>query len=170
MKGTVEKMYNMENLKQVPMFGQIVLSGREKKRIGFIKVNQTWNIGYDLDEQKLIKFRGSFVLTDEFSDVAVKKWNEYNNRQMVNNFDGMKKGQAFMFQGDKYYLIRTKSKKALIEDTNGITYNLQMTATIKALDETKPLCKYCGEHIVDYEDLLCSACREVFGHALYSEL
>lgn len=34
------------------------------------------------------------------------------------------------------------------------------------------ICKYCGGNIVEgsYEDLLCAACRELFGHSLYSEL
>ncbi len=32
-------------------------------------------------------------------------------------------------------------------------------------------CLYCGgEAEGDYEDLLCAECRELFGHALYSEL
>lgn len=32
-------------------------------------------------------------------------------------------------------------------------------------------CKYCGElHKTDDEDLLCANCREIFGHAFYSEL
>lgn len=32
-------------------------------------------------------------------------------------------------------------------------------------------CKYCGALVLnDFEDLLCDKCREVFGHALYSEL
>ena len=160
----------MENLTQVPMFGQIVLSGREKKRIAFIKVNQTWNVGYDLDEQKLIKFRGSFALTDEFSDVAVKKWKEYNSRKTTNNFGEMVVGQAFIFKGDKYYYMKTKRTNAEITDGKGGFYNLKLSATIKPLNEIKSVCKYCGQNIVDYEDLLCSACRKVFGHSLYSEL
>jgi len=32
-------------------------------------------------------------------------------------------------------------------------------------------CKYCGEENNSKEaDLLCSECREAFGHSLYSEL
>ena len=35
----------------------------------------------------------------------------------------------------------------------------------------KHICKYCGEIAEGtYVDLLCTDCRETFGHSLYSEL
>ncbi len=43
--------------------------------------------------------------------------------------------------------------------------------TAKAIPDSKHLCKYCGEIAEgEYADLLCAECRELFGHALYSEL
>lgn len=36
---------------------------------------------------------------------------------------------------------------------------------------THHICKYCGEIVNGTdEDVLCSECRETFGHAFYSEL
>ena len=41
----------------------------------------------------------------------------------------------------------------------------------KILPRGSHLCKYCGEIAEGtYADLLCSDCRETFGHSLYSEL
>ena len=37
--------------------------------------------------------------------------------------------------------------------------------------KTHHFCKYCANVVEsDYDDLLCSDCREMFGHTMYSEL
>ena len=42
---------------------------------------------------------------------------------------------------------------------------------IKVLEKNKHICKYCGSITEgEYENILCSDCRECFGHTLYSEL
>lgn len=42
---------------------------------------------------------------------------------------------------------------------------------IKSTDDGMMRCKYCGnKYRTKEEDLLCLECREMFGHAFYSEL
>ena len=43
--------------------------------------------------------------------------------------------------------------------------------SIKKLPRGSHICKYCGDIAEGtYKDLLCSDCRETFGHSLFSEL
>ena len=45
-------------------------------------------------------------------------------------------GQAFIFRGEKYFVVRFKNTRAEITDSRGRSYNLNMTAMIEPLDET----------------------------------
>lgn len=56
-----------------------------------------------------------------------------------------------------------------------LTHNSNAFKDTKVLDvadgNTHHICKYCGEVAKGTdEDVLCQECREIFGHAFYSEL
>lgn len=71
-----------------------------------------------------------------------------------------------------YNLKNKEFKNMLIGAINrkfGTAYKAEETEIIDM--RGKHVCKYCGEVTQgENADLLCSECREIFGHAFYSEL
>lgn len=91
--------------------------------------------------------------------------------------------RTFAVQGEQYQIVGinpAKRKKTIIikKLSNGLEYicAAEQIPFVRAKAYSHPThsthtCKYCGKRTEGSdEDLLCPTCREMFGHALYSEL
>lgn len=88
------------------------------------------------------------------------------NKHYTTNFEVNEKTGDMLLKNPKY-------ASSILEELNrqdGTDYNILDTEIINLTN--KHFCPYCRTNIVegDYEDLLCSECREIFGHSLYNEL
>ena len=88
----------------------------------FLEKKQVWWIGYHYAKKNFLKFKGNYTPTGKTDNEIRNKWFDMKatRDQPSEGFQNLKPRQAFMFKGEKYYLVSKKSKKAEVEHENGI--------------------------------------------------